>query len=222
MGRFWFSNRKIHAIISPSSRFMNERQGRISMEYQEEFEAIYRTHITRAGSTELLEWLSKTDFFTAPASTRFHCACEYGLVQHSVNVYRTLRERYFEESDSEESFAICGLLHDICKAQFYKVATRNVKNEETGQWEKKPYYTVEDSFPYGHGEKSVFLIERFIRLKTSEAMAIRWHMGGFDSAAKAGDFSISLAYDRYPLAVKLHLADLESTYLKEKGTSSAR
>lgn len=104
----------------------------------------------------------------------------------------------------------------MCKAQFYKVSTRNVKNDVTGQWEKVPYYTVEDAFPYGHGEKSVFLIERFMRLKTSEAMAIRWHMGGFDDSARGGSFAISLAYEKYPLAVKLHLADLESTYLKEK------
>ena len=108
------------------------------------------------------------------------------------------------------------------KAQFYKVATRNVKNDETGQWEKRPYYSVEDAFPYGHGEKSVYLIERFVRLKPAEAMAIRWHMGGFDEAVKGGSFAISAAYDRYPLAVKLHLSDLEATYLREHGTSEIR
>ena len=191
--------------------------------YQEEFEEIFRSKVTREGSAAFLEWLSKTDFFTAPASTKFHCACPCGLVQHSVSVYRTMVERYFDpETDSEESFAICGLLHDVCKAQFYTERTRNVKNEQTGAWEKKPYYMIEDSFPYGHGEKSVFLIERFLRLKTSEAIAIRWHMGGFDDAARGGSFAISQAYDRYPLAVKLHLADLESTYLREKGTSVVR
>ena len=153
---------------------------------QEQFEEIFTTYITRQGSTELLEWMKKTDFFTAPASTRFHCACKGGLLKHSINVYRVLRERYFEEGDSEESFAICGLLHDICKTQFYKESTRNVKNEQTGQWEKQPYFTVEDSF---------------------------------DDAARAGNFAISLAYDKYPIAVKLHLADLEATYLREKGTS---
>ena len=190
--------------------------------YQEEFSQIYREHVSREGGDRLLAWLGTTDFFTAPASTKFHCACASGLVQHSLNVYRVLRERYFQDGDSEESFALCGLLHDICKAQFYKVATRNVKNDETGQWEKKPYYTVEDAFPYGHGEKSVYLIERFVRLKPAEAMAIRWHMGGFDEAARGGSFAISSAYDKYPLAVKLHLADLEATYLREHGTSDAR
>lgn len=190
------------------------------MTNKEEFLQIYNEYVKRQGSQEFLDWLLKTDFFTAPASTKYHGACEGGLLLHSLNVYKTLRERYFEEGkDSEESFAICALLHDLCKAQFYKVSTRNVKNDVTGQWEKVPYYTVEDAFPYGHGEKSVFLIERFMRLKTSEAMAIRWHMGGFDDSARGGSFAISLAYKKYPLAVKLHLADLESTYLKEKNTS---
>lgn len=191
------------------------------MGYKEEFLKLYKDNIKRNGSTELLDWLLKTDFFTAPASTKFHCACHGGLVQHSVNVYNVLMEKHFNpKEDNQESFAICALLHDLCKAQFYKVSTRNVKNDETGKWEKQPFYMVEDIFPYGHGEKSVFLIERFMRLKTSEAMAIRWHMGGFDDTAKSGGFAISLAYDKYPLAVKLHLADLESTYLNEKNTSA--
>ena len=189
---------------------------------KEEFCRSVQEHVTREGAERLLAWLSTTDFFTAPASTKFHCACEGGLVLHSLNVYKTLREKYFEEGDSEESFALCGLLHDLCKANFYKVSTRNVKNDETGQWEKKPFYAVEDAFPYGHGEKSVYLIERFLRLKPAEAMAIRWHMGGFDEAARGGSFAISAAYDKYPLAVKLHLADLEATYLREHGTSAVR
>lgn len=190
--------------------------------YQEDFCRIFRENITREGSDRLLGWLTTTDFFTAPASTKYHCACEFGLVQHSINVYRVMRERYFEEGDSEETFALCGLLHDVCKAQFYKVSTRNVKNDETGAWEKKPYYSIEDAFPYGHGEKSVYLIERFVRLKPAEAVAIRWHMGSFDDAAKGGSFAVSNAYDRYPLAVKLHLSDLEATYLREHGTSEVR
>jgi hypothetical protein len=211
-------------MISLYKRDAVMQEGRLAMgnQYREEFEQIYTANVTRHNSEKLLEWLGTTDFFTAPASTKFHCACECGLVQHSVNVYKVLREKYFEEGDSEESFALCGLLHDVCKAQFYKVSTRNVKNDETGQWEKKPFYAVEDAFPYGHGEKSVYLIERFVRLKPAEAVAIRWHMGGFDEAVKGGSFAISAAYDKYPLAVKLHLADLEATYLREHGTSEVR
>lgn len=192
------------------------------MDYKQRFLDIFQSEIQREGADKLLTWLQTTDFFTAPASTRYHCACPEGLVRHSLNVYDVMMEKHFdaEGGDSRESFALCALLHDVCKAQFYKISSRNVKNEQTGQWEKVPFYQIEDQFPYGHGEKSVFLIERFLRLKPAEATAIRWHMGGFDDAAKGGNFSISLAYDKYPISVKLHLADLEATYLREKDTST--
>ena len=193
------------------------------MDYKQKFIEYYQANIHREGADRLLEWLQTTDFFTAPASTRYHCACPAGLVMHSINVYEVMMEKHFDpETDSAESFALCALLHDVCKAQFYKVSSRNVKNERTGQWEKVPYYVIEDAFPYGHGEKSVFLIERFVRLKPAEATAIRWHMGGFDEAARGGSFAISHAYEKYPLAVKLHLADLESTYLREQGSSAVK
>ena len=192
------------------------------MGYREEFCEIWQREVTRPGADKLLDWLATTDFFKAPASTRFHGACEEGLVMHSLNVYHALMDRFFEEGDNPESMAVCGLLHDLCKANYYKTGTRNVKNEATGQWEKVPVFMVEDQFPYGHGEKSVYLIERFIRLKPAEAVAIRWHMGGFDDAARGGCRAIREAYDAYPLAVKLHLADLTATYLMEKGTGAHR
>lgn len=184
------------------------------MDSKQEFISIYKEFIKREGSEEFLAWLEKTDFFQAPASTKFHNAFEGGLCSHSLNVYYTLRDRFFD-GVGNESIAIAALLHDVCKAQFYKLGTRNVKNEETGVWEKVPFYTVEDKFPFGHGEKSVFIIERFMKLHIDEAIAIRWHMGGFDDTARSGNFSISAAFEKYPLAVKLHLADIEATYLVE-------
>lgn len=176
---------------------------------------IYEKNISRRGADKLLEWMETTDFFTAPASTRFHAAYEGGLLQHSLNVYNVLIAKHYDPAaDDLESFTIVSLLHDLCKAGFYTVSYRNAKNAD-GAWEKVPYYSVEDQFPYGHGEKSVYLIERFMRLKTEEAVAIRWHMGGFDDSARAGSFALAHAYEKYPLAVKLHLADLEATYLHE-------
>lgn len=189
------------------------------MSYQEDFCSLLSSQVQRHGVDKLLEWLAGTDFFRAPASTRFHGACEQGLVMHSLNVYQAFMDRFYEEGvDNLESVTLCTLLHDLCKANYYKAGTRNVKNEATGQWEKVPTFNVEDQFPYGHGEKSVFLIERFVRLRPAEAVAIRWHMGGFDDAARGGSWAISQAYDAYPLAVKLHMADLTATYLMEKGT----
>ena len=122
------------------------------MGYREEFIEIFTQNITRPGADKLLEWLDTTDFYRAPASTRFHGACESGLVMHSLNVYHALMDRFYTEEESKESFAIVALLHDLCKANYYKAGTRNVKNETTGQWEKVPTYNVEDMFPYGHGE----------------------------------------------------------------------
>ncbi len=190
------------------------------MDYKEEFLEIFNSKVHRQGKDKLLEWLCKTDFFVAPASTRFHGACECGLVMHSLNVYKLLAEKCKGTEYSEESIALVALCHDFCKINLYREGSRNVKNEETGQWEKVKIYTTEDVFPYGHGEKSVFLLERFIRLTTEEAMAIRWHMGGFDDSARAGNYAIGEAFKRYPLAVMAHLSDLEATYLLEKGTST--
>ncbi len=186
------------------------------MSAKQQFIDEYKKAITRAGSSELLDWLCTTDFFAAPASSKFHSAYEGGLCDHSLNVYRVMIER-FNGGQPNESMAICSLLHDLCKAEFYKVSFRNVKDEATGRWDKVPYYTIEDKFPFGHGEKSVFLIERFMKLKIDEAIAIRWHMGGFDDAAKGGSFAVSGAFEKYPLAVMLHIADIEATYLVEEG-----
>ena len=191
---------------------------------REEFTHVYVNIIQRSGADKLLDWIeNRTDFFDAPASTRYHLAEPGGLVKHSVHVFERLNALCESEDwvakglskPQKESIAICGLLHDLCKVNFYKASTRNVKNEATGQWEKVPFYTVEDQFPYGHGEKSVYLIERFMRLKTDEAAAIRWHMGGFDDAVRGGSFAISAAFEKYPLALLLHLADMQATYLDE-------
>ena len=193
---------------------------------KEKFIKIFKENIHRDGSDTLLSWLEKTDFFTAPASTKYHLAEEGGLLKHSLNVYRVFREEVINyskvksgvdtlDTEMEEKVAVIALLHDLCKAQFYKVSTRNVKNEQTGQWEKVPCYSVEDSFPFGHGEKSVFLIERFMRLKVDEAMAIRWHMGGFDDSVKGGSYALGNAFQAQPLCLLIHIADMKATYLYE-------
>ena len=185
---------------------------------REEFLEIFRTHITRPGSEKLLDWMdSKTDFFSAPASTRFHGACEGGLCAHSLNVYRVLHGTFFTpDEDSEETFAICALLHDLCKVGCYKKTFRNVKDDATGKWEKVPSYQFDDPLPYGHGEKSVYIANGFIRLTREEAMAIRWHMGFSGDEDKR---LVGQALQQYPLAFALSVADMEATYFLEKEES---
>ena len=141
------------------------------------------------------------------------------LTLHSLNVYDALKElvKQFQEIEvSEESIAIAALFHDLCKANYYAVGTKNVKDELTGQWHKEPFYKAEDQFPVGHGEKSVIILLQYMKLTDEEIYAIRWHMSGFDSAVKGGDFGCSKAYDMCPFAVLLHLADMEATYLMEE------
>ena len=184
-------------------------------ENKELFLSTFRKNVQRPGAEKLLAWMETTDFFTAPASTRFHAAYEGGLLDHSMNVYNVLISKHFDPaSDDIESFTIVSLLHDLCKAGFYKTELRNRKTDR-GEWELLPLNTDDDPIPYGPGEKSVYLIERFMRLRTEEAMAIRWHMGGFDESVKGGSFALAHAFEKYPLAVKLHLSDLEATYLHE-------
>ena len=189
------------------------------MTNQERFLQIFQEKITREGADKLLEFLQKSDFFTAPASTRYHGAYEGGLLQHSLNVYDCLvdilnrprvKELYGIEY-SDESIAIAGLLHDICKVNFYKTSFRNVKNE-FGKWESVPYYTIEDNLPYGHGEKSVYIVSGFMRLTRDEAFAIRYHMG-FSGTEDTNN--VGRALEMFPLAYAVCCADMEAAFLME-------
>ncbi len=188
------------------------------MTAKERFLEIYNEKITREGADKLLDFLlNGSDFFTAPASTRYHGAHEGGLVEHSLNVYDCLKdmadrlkERYGIEYP-DESIAIAGLLHDICKVNFYKTSYRNVK-DETGRWQSVPYYTIEDTLPYGHGEKSAYIVSAYMRLTRDEAFAIRYHMG-FSGTEDPGN--VGRALEMFPLAYATCCADMEAAFLME-------
>ena len=160
--------------------------------------------IDREGMDKLIEFLEESDFFEAPASTRYHGSKKSGLLEHSMKVYEILKTK----TEDNDSVKIVALLHDICKVNFYKTEYRNAKIN--GVWEQVPYYTVDDTIPYGHGEKSVMMISEFIKLTPEEKYAIRWHMGFTEPKELYG--TISIAYKKYPLALLTHEADLEATY----------
>lgn len=191
----------------------------MNTELKEEFLNIYKENIKRDGAENLLNYLLTTDFFTAPASTRFHGSHEGGLLEHSLNVYHCLKDylererakQVYKMNYSEETIALCALLHDVCKVNFYKTDYRNAKNER-GEWEKVPYYTIDDTLPYGHGEKSVYIISGFMRLSREEAFAIRYHMG-FSGVEDKN--SIGKAFEMFPLAFALSVADMEASYYLE-------
>lgn len=188
-------------------------------EAKERFLELYHKRVIRDGADDLLKWLESSDFFTAPASTRFHGCHEGGLLQHSLNVYdclvKCIDAAGLTNDIPADSVALTALLHDVCKVNFYKKGFRNVKNEETGQWERKEIYQIEEKFPCGHGEKSVIILQNFLRLTTDEIYAIRAHMGGFDTSVKGGDYFIGKIFEKSKLAFLLHLADMSAIYLME-------
>lgn len=192
------------------------------MTNKERFIEIFRTHVKREGAGALLDYLMSpaSDFFTAPASTRYHNAWEGGLCAHSLNVYDCLvdymnRPKVKEEFGllyTEESIAIAALLHDLCKVNVYKVSSRNVK-DEFGRWKTVPYYEFDDQLPYGHGEKSVYIISGYMKLTREEAFAIRYHMG---FSEEANVRNVGAAFEMFPLAVALSIADTEATFFVER------
>lgn len=189
------------------------------MDTKQRFLELYSQYITREGADKFLEYLSSpaSDFFTAPASTRFHGAYEGGLCEHSLNVYDCLKsylKRAGEEFSlqySDETIALVSLLHDVCKINCYKQGFRNVK-DDNGVWQKVPTYEFDDKLPYGHGEKSVYILSGYMRLTREEAFAIRYHMGfsGTEDARNVGN-----AFEQFPLAFALSVADMEATFLLE-------
>ncbi len=192
------------------------------MDAKSRFIEIFNEKITREGADALLAYLTSksSDFFTAPASARYHNAKEGGLVEHSLNVYDCLcdylsRDRVkndYNLSYSEESVAIVALLHDLCKINVYKPGFRNVK-DEFGVWQRVPTYDYDDQMPYGHGEKSVYIISGFMKLTREEAFAIRYHMG---FSGEEDNRNVGKAFELYPLAFALNTADMEASYFVEK------
>lgn len=178
---------------------------------------------------KLIEFIRKSDFYTAPASTRYHSCHEGGLLEHSMKVYECLSRKLTDSlwADkiglSEENCIIVALLHDICKTYFYTVEWKNkkvysddgLKKDEKGfyDWVSVPGYTVDDKIPYGHGEKSVMMIEEFFRLEPVERYAIRWHMGFSEPKENWNVFTA--AVKKYPAVLAVVEADIEATYLLE-------
>jgi hypothetical protein len=169
--------------------------------------------IERAGKYELFEWLEASDFFTAPASAKYHGSYEGGLLEHSLNVYDELVKLltiYPDIQVSEESVVIVALFHDLCKVNTYQKETRYQKNS-AGKWEPYDAYTRNELLNYGgHGSKSVFILQNFMKLLPEEAIAINCHMGSWEDNPDVG-----AAFSHCPLAWLLHVADEGATFITE-------
>lgn len=168
--------------------------------------------VKRDGILELIDWLESSDFFTAPASTRYHGSFPGGLLAHSLLVFEELNrvlKAYPEIEVGEDSVIIASLLHDVCKANFYTTEKRNRKDKQ-GRWESYDFYTVKEKLSYGgHGSKSVYISSVFIKLTLEEAVAINCHMGAYDNE------NVGSSYEQFPFAWALHVADEAATYIRE-------
>ena len=189
------------------------------MGIKEEFIKVYRENIKREGADKLLNYLHSTDFFIAPASSRYHNSFEGGLADHSLNVYYRLKKLVDSEDSmynkySDETIAIIGLLHDVCKINFYVKGTR--KYNDNGVWLTRTVYNIEEDYPFGHGEKSVYIINKFMALTDVEALAINWHMGPYDKRTQNGNLQALEASFKYdPICFLTHIADSMATYIDE-------
>lgn len=179
--------------------------------------------INREGIDDMVAWLVNSTYFTMPSSTKFHGNYDGGLAEHSLNVYNCLKtmcdtyKKQFPETEiNEDSLKIIALCHDFCKIDLYKKGFRNVKNEVTGQWEKKQIFEFDDTLGMGHGEASVYIAQSFIKLTREEALAIRWHMGGYDTSVKGGERGMYVASKQTPLVTLIQFADMWASNFMEK------
>ena len=192
------------------------------------FEAEF-AKVQRPGMDKLLEYIRGSDFYRAPASTKYHLACPGGLLQHSLNVLDALRgllqwnsiESHWEyhtackivDTIPDDSVIMMALLHDICKTHLYSTSTRNQKNEKTGQWEKVPFYTVNDMMPLGHGAKSAMIVKQYTTLTSQETYAI-WHHMGFNGNYE-NDTAVGKSIEMYPAVLALQTADMMASKFME-------
>lgn len=184
--------------------------------------------VQRPGMDKLLEYIQKSDFYKAPASTKYHLAAPGGLLQHSLNVLDSLRGLLSWRSDGvweyraagkvvdtipDDSVIMMALLHDICKTHFYGTSTRNQKNEATGKWEKAPFYTVNDMMPLGHGPKSAMIVKQYTTLTSQEMYAI-WHHMGMNGNYE-NDNAVGKSIEMYPAVLALQTADMMASRFME-------
>jgi len=177
--------------------------------YKEQFIGLLK-QVDREGIDDLIKYLESTDFFEAPASSKYHNNYAGGLVEHSLNVYKELmiQRNATRHNFDIDSIILVSLLHDICKINTYKLGKRNVKNDKD-KWISVPYYEMNEDFIYGHAVKSIFIARTYIKLKKSEIMAIRYHMGAYEGFK---DYSgINKTFRENPLALHLHIADVIAT-----------
>lgn len=185
------------------------------------FEGIIRARAQWAGIdpdtvdssvTRVLSWLHRTDFYDAPASTRYHESFKHGLLYHTLQVYNNMIgllnvDKFSSNIESTHSAALVCLCHDWCKIGLYESYKRNVKNEDTGRWEQVDAFRTKGSpWPFGHGVTSMYLALKHFKLTDEEALAIRFHMGKWQ-VEEAFNNDYQESNERFPLVLLTQFAD---------------
>lgn len=199
---------------------MQEIMSKKELEEQKEMILDLLRSTERDGIDKLADYLSdSTDFFTAPASTRFHNNFSGGLAQHCLNVYENFKSLLEIKGIemSEDSIIICALLHDLCKCNTYVVETRNRKNEQ-GQWEKYNIWATNKDvdIPLPHSSRSIAIIRKFIKLSIKEELTIFYHMGPYGGEDYEYRNMLKAANEKYPQTVLFYVADTIASYLDEE------
>ena len=187
---------------------------------------------------DFLSFLETMGFFLAPSSRDWHLNIIGGLVLHSLNVHMAVRDLvalaninvddvppcagpadFARFNRGLNALSFCALLHDLCKCRMYYPGYKWFKADTPGaKWEKKPTWVIDDRFPLGHGEKSLYLLTQHFTLSEEMAAAVRWHMGPFDPSAMDGltKFSYQAAVAKYPMVSILFAADYIATHVLER------
>jgi hypothetical protein len=203
-------------------QFVNEidafiLEKRESDEYVRFVNRIFKDFLFLSEENPIWSFLSyvekETDFYTAPASTRFHGAEPNGLVRHSLLVLAKgirLAPVMLNPDPDFYYLTIACVFHDLCKANMYETKLRNVKNKETGSWETEPFYSVKkDYLAFGHGIESMLRINKWIQLPECWNHAVRWHMGAYD-VSQMDKFSLDKAIAFYKEVLFLQTADMQA------------
>lgn len=164
----------------------------------------------------IVSYLSSTDFYSAPASSRYHDMFPGGLLYHHLQVYNQildLRQIGKFQNVDIASAVLVALVHDWCKIGMYEKYAKNVKNPVTKEWDSVNAYRIRDDSTgrLGHGPQSVVMAMRLCNIQYStltddELAAIRWHSATYD-VTSYDIYALNDCNRNIPLVHMLQFAD---------------
>lgn len=164
-------------------------------------------YVKRSGIDNVLEYMDDHGFYTAFASTTFHCNYKGGLAEHTYNVITNALKiaDALGSEVSRESIVMCALLHDIGKTDYY-VPNLLKSGKVSGS---KPMKIDPELRIKNHAFRSLMIVSKFLDLTESERICILSHDGFFENANR--EYMLSLD----ELLYIVHSADLYAARFME-------